>query len=146
MTQRAPGKKMKGRGGGNQKRLNDIHPWINQRSWIRIHPWYWLRNENSNLSINYSFCLISDATTYPIDENMIHNGPPHPSNFGYSYAKRMLDVLNRAYQEKTGRNYTSLISTNVFGPYDNFNIDGGHVIPGWELLCVFWSATQPHFM
>lgn len=25
----------------------------------------------------------------------IHNGPPHSSNFGYSYAKRMIDVQNR---------------------------------------------------
>lgn len=26
----------------------------------------------------------------------IHNGPPHSSNFGYSYAKRMIDVQNRS--------------------------------------------------
>lgn len=26
---------------------------------------------------------------------MVHNGPPHTSNFGYSYAKRMIDVQNR---------------------------------------------------
>lgn len=25
----------------------------------------------------------------------VHNGPPHDSNFGYSYSKRMIDVLNR---------------------------------------------------
>ncbi|KAF6101526.1 hypothetical protein HJG60_019683 [Phyllostomus discolor] len=41
-----------------------------------------------------STCIFPDKTTYPIDETMIHNGPPHSSNFGYSYAKRMIDVQN----------------------------------------------------
>ncbi|GBP52612.1 GDP-L-fucose synthase [Eumeta japonica] len=42
-----------------------------------------------------STCIFPDKTTYPIDETMVHNGPPHPSNYGYSYAKRMIDILNR---------------------------------------------------
>ncbi|XP_056144231.1 GDP-L-fucose synthase-like [Lampris incognitus] len=75
-----------------------------------------------------SSCIFPDKTTYPIDETMIHNGPPHDSNFGYSYAKRMIDVQNRAYFGQHGRCYTAVIPTNVFGPYDNFNIDNGHVL------------------
>uniref|UniRef100_A0A671VPZ7 GDP-L-fucose synthase n=1 Tax=Sparus aurata TaxID=8175 RepID=A0A671VPZ7_SPAAU len=39
-----------------------------------------------------SSCIFPDKTTYPIDETMIHNGQPHDSNFGYSYAKRMIDT------------------------------------------------------
>ena len=31
---------------------------------------------------------------------MVHSGPPHDSNFGYSYAKRMIDVMNRGYKEQ----------------------------------------------
>ncbi|KAG7268733.1 hypothetical protein CRUP_034567 [Coryphaenoides rupestris] len=77
-----------------------------------------------------STCIFPDKTSYPIDETMIHNGPPHESNFGYSYAKRMIDVYNRAYFEQNGRSYTSVIPTNVFGPHDNFNIEDGHVLPG----------------
>uniref|UniRef100_A0A4W5PNP6 GDP-L-fucose synthase n=1 Tax=Hucho hucho TaxID=62062 RepID=A0A4W5PNP6_9TELE len=42
-----------------------------------------------------SSCIFPDKTTYPIDESMIHNGPPHDSNFGYSHAKRMIDIQNR---------------------------------------------------
>ena len=42
-----------------------------------------------------STCIFPDKTSYPIDETMIHNGAPHNSNFGYSYAKRMIDTLNR---------------------------------------------------
>lgn len=53
-------------------------------------------------------CAFPDKTSYPIgayslykqqhdiiDETMIHLGPPHPSNEGYAYAKRMIDVMNR---------------------------------------------------
>ena len=62
--------------------------------------------------------------------SQVHNGPPHDSNFGYSYAKRMLDVMNRGYEQQYGCKFTSIIPCNVFGPHDNFNIANGHVIPG----------------
>ncbi|EPY73938.1 GDP-L-fucose synthase [Camelus ferus] len=62
--------------------------------------------------------------------SQIHNGPPHSSNFGYSYAKRMIDVQNRAYFQQHGCTFTAVIPTNVFGPHDNFSIEDGHVLPG----------------
>ncbi|XP_072294447.1 GDP-L-fucose synthase-like [Eucyclogobius newberryi] len=77
-----------------------------------------------------STCIFPDKTTYPIDETMIHNGPPHGSNFGYAYAKRMIDVHNRAYFQQYGRCFTAAIPTNVFGPHDNFCVEDGHVLPG----------------
>lgn len=77
-----------------------------------------------------STCIFPDKTTYPIDETMIHNGPPHDSNFGYSYAKRSIDVQNKAYHSQHGCKFTSVIPTNVFGQWDNFNLEDGHVIPG----------------
>jgi len=77
-----------------------------------------------------STCIFPDKTSYPISEEMVHAGPPHPSNFGYSYAKRMLDVSNHAYHQQHGLTYTSVIPCNVFGPHDNFNVEQGHVIPG----------------
>lgn len=76
-----------------------------------------------------STCVFPDQTTYPIDETMVHNGPPHDSNFGYSYAKRMIDVLNRGYAQEFGRKYTAVIPCNVFGPNDNYDLENGHVIP-----------------
>jgi len=87
-----------------------------------------------------STCIFPDKTTYPIDESMVHNGPPHDSNFGYSYAKRMIDVINRGYREQHGCNFTSVIPCNVFGPHDNFNIEDGHVLPG--LIHKVYKAKQ----
>lgn len=77
-----------------------------------------------------STCIFPDKTSYPIDETMVHNGPPHPSNYGYSYAKRLIDVQNHAYHDKYGRVYTSVIPCNIFGPHDNYNPEVSHVIPG----------------
>lgn len=53
-----------------------------------------------------STCIFPDKTTYPIDETMIHNGPPHFSNAGYAYAKRMV----------RGRRMTAVCGFLMFGP------------------------------
>ncbi|KAL1230631.1 GDP-L-fucose synthase [Trichinella spiralis] len=58
-----------------------------------------------------STCIFPDNTTYPLDENMIHLGPPHESNMGYAYAKRMLDMLSSLYNRhlKNGHSIPALI-------------------------------------
>lgn len=101
-----------------------------------------------------STCIFPDKTTYPIDETMVHNGPPHFSNEGYAYAKRMLDVLNRLYSQAHPEClFTSIVPTNIFGPHDNFNIEDGHVLPGLIHKCytakqnktdfVVWGSGKP---
>jgi GDP-L-fucose synthase len=82
-----------------------------------------------------STCIFPDKTTYPIDETMLHDGPPHSSNEGYAYAKRMVDTMSRAYAKQYGCNFTSIIPTNIYGPDDNFSIENGHVIPGLIHKC-----------
>ncbi|KAI3410089.1 GRR1-like protein 1 [Globodera pallida] len=82
-----------------------------------------------------STCIFPDKTSYPIDETMVHNGPPHDSNFGYAYAKRMIDVLNRGYAQEHNRKYTSAVPCNVFGPSDNYNLENAHVIPALIHKC-----------
>ena len=54
--------------------------------------------------MHVSFPLfILPQTTYPIDETMIHDGPPHFSNEGYAYAKRMVDVQVGGERERGER-------------------------------------------
>lgn len=76
-----------------------------------------------------STCIFPDKVEYPLDETKIHLGPPHDSNYGYAYSKRMAEVQIRTYREQYGLNYTCVIPTNIYGPNDNFNIDSGHVVP-----------------
>ena len=76
-----------------------------------------------------STCVYPDEVRYPLTENQIHNGPPHSSNFGYAYAKRMLDVQSRAYRNQYGCNFITAIPNNLYGENDNFHLTDGHVIP-----------------
>jgi len=82
-----------------------------------------------------STCVFPDHVTYPIHEEDLHNGPPHPSNRGYAYAKRMADVLARCYRSQYGDRFVSVIPTNVYGEHDNFSIEDGHVLPGLVHKC-----------
>ncbi|XP_076040140.1 GDP-L-fucose synthase-like [Oratosquilla oratoria] len=77
-----------------------------------------------------STCIFPDKITYPIDETLIYNGSPHSSNYGYSFAKRMVDVMNHVYNDQYGCHFTSVIPCNIFGPHDNFSLTEGNVMPG----------------
>ena len=78
-----------------------------------------------------STCVFPDKeVTYPLTANQIENGAPHPSNFGYSYAKRILGYETSMYRKLTGLNWISVIPTNVFGEKDNFHLENSHLIPG----------------
>lgn len=92
-----------------------------------------------------STCVFPDKTSYPIDETMVHNGPPHSSNEGYAYAKRMVDVQNRLYKDQYGCNFTSVIPTNIFGPHDNYDLEDSHVIPGLVHKCLLAKRAGEPF-
>jgi len=76
-----------------------------------------------------STCVFPDNAPYPLNIENIHDGPPHPSNAAYAYAKRMLDVQSKAYHSEYGCNFATLIPTNLYGKNDNWDIENGHVIP-----------------
>jgi GDP-L-fucose synthase len=88
-----------------------------------------------NLIACLSTCVFPDKTEYPINETMLHNGPPHHSNEGYAYSKRMMELHCRLYNESCGTNYICIIPTNIYGPHDNFNLEDGHVIPSLIHKC-----------
>ena len=76
-----------------------------------------------------STCIYPDKVKYPIKESYLHQGPPHESNFGYAYAKRMMEVQSRAYRKQYGTNFINVVPNNIFGENDNFDLNDGHVIP-----------------
>jgi GDP-L-fucose synthase len=73
-----------------------------------------------------STCIFPDKVEYPITEEDLHIGPPHHSNEGYAYAKRMLECLSRYCDS----NFTCVTPVNMYGPNDNYNPEDSHVIPG----------------
>lgn len=82
-----------------------------------------------------STCVFPDKCSYPLHEKDIHEGPPHPSNFGYAYAKRMLAIQSSAYRKEWNCNYIVVIPTNIYGPNDNWGLEDGHVIPSLIHKC-----------
>ncbi len=87
-----------------------------------------------------STCVFPDKAEYPLTPEQIHLGPPHQSNYGYAYAKRMADVQIQAYREQYGVNYFSVIPCNIYGPGDNYDLENGHVIPA--LIHKFYLAKE----
>lgn len=57
----------------------------------------------------------------PLNEDSIHAGPPHDSNYGSSFAKRLIDPAIRAYREEFGLHAVGLIPGGIFGEHDNFS-------------------------
>jgi GDP-L-fucose synthase len=81
------------------------------------------------LVVFLSTCIFPDEVQYPLTESKIHDGPPHDSNYGYAYSKRMADIQLRSIREQYNLNYKSVIPTNIYGENDNFSLSEGHVIP-----------------
>jgi len=100
-----------------------------------------------------STCVFPDKTEYPLREDAVHDGPPHPSNFGYAYAKRMLEVQSAAYRKEWKCDFIVAIPTNIYGPNDDWSLNGGHVIPSLIHRCylarkkqedlVVWGSGKP---
>ena len=87
-----------------------------------------------------STCVFPDSVEYPLTPDKIHLGPPHHSNYGYAYAKRMAEIQIQSYREQYGLNYFSVIPCNIYGPGDNYNLENGHVIP--SLIHKFFLAQK----
>jgi len=86
-------------------------------------------NKVSKMVSLLSTCVYPASATYPLTECQIHNGPPHSSNFGYAYAKRMVDVQSRAYRQQYGCNFITAVPNNLYGENDNFDLENSHVVP-----------------
>lgn len=87
-----------------------------------------------------STCVYPDEkwVKYPLSEDQLHVGPPHDSNFGYAFSKRMLEVQSRAYRRQYGLRSVCVIPNNLFGEHDNFSEGQSHVIPA--LIRKVWEA------
>ena len=75
-----------------------------------------------------STCIYPDKViSYPMTEDMLHQGPPTPTNFSYGYAKRCLAVQIDACNKQYGTKYQYLTPCNLYGENDKFG-DNSHFI------------------
>lgn len=73
-------------------------------------------------------------------EDMVWSGPPHSSEDSYAHSKRLMLAHLNAAREQYGLSSAFVISGNLYGPHDNFNIEEGHVTP--SLVAKFHAAKM----
>jgi GDP-L-fucose synthase len=92
-----------------------------------------------------STCIFPDKVE-PLTVDKLHQGPPHPSNEGYAYAKRMMELHTRIIHSTRQINCINLVPTNIYGKHDNFNLADGHVLPALIHKCYLAKQEQKPFV
>ena len=87
-----------------------------------------------------SSCIYPRDCPQPIREEYLLTGPLEPTNDAYALAKIAGVRLTRAYREQHGRRWISAMPTNLYGPFDNFDLETSHVLPA--LIRRFDEATR----
>jgi GDP-L-fucose synthase len=72
-------------------------------------------------------------------EDQIWIGPPHPSEDSYAHSKRLMLAQLEAIRQQYGVSSAFAISGNLYGPYDSFDKNDGHVTPA--LIAKFHEAS-----
>lgn len=87
-----------------------------------------------------SSCIYPKMTEQPIAESALLTGALEPTNESYAIAKIAGIKLCESYNRQHGRDYRSVMPTNLYGPNDNFHPENSHVIPA--LIRRFHEAVQ----
>ena len=66
---------------------------------------------------------------YPIKEEYIHDGEPHPSNYSYAFAKRLVEPMIRAYRTEYNLSVVGVVPNGILGPRSNFNTKSSTMVP-----------------
>jgi GDP-L-fucose synthase len=76
-----------------------------------------------------SSCIYPENAPQPMDEESLFNGRLASSNEPYAIAKIAGIKMCESYNRQYGRDYRSVMPTNLYGPHDNFHPLNSHVVP-----------------
>jgi GDP-L-fucose synthase len=76
-----------------------------------------------------SSCIYPRICEQPMAEEALLTGPLEPTNEAYAVAKIAGIKLCQAYRKQYGDDFISAMPTNLYGPNDNFDLAGSHVVP-----------------
>jgi len=76
-----------------------------------------------------SSCIYPRMAPQPMSESALLTGPLEPTNEPYAVAKIAGIKLCESYNRQYGRDYRSVMPTNLYGPGDNYHPENSHVIP-----------------
>lgn len=87
-----------------------------------------------------SSCIYPKYPNLPITEDQLLSGTLETTNDSYAIAKIAGIKMCQAYRRQYGFNAISLMPTNLYGSYDNFNIETSHVLPA--MIAKFHDAKE----
>jgi GDP-L-fucose synthase len=87
-----------------------------------------------------SSCIYPRDCAQPIKEEYLMTGPLETTNSAYAIAKIAGIELINSYRKEYGHKWISLMPTNLYGPNDNFELQGSHVLPAF--IRRFVEATE----
>lgn len=98
------------------------------------------KSDVNNFIFIGSSCIYPKNSHQPIKEEYLLTDSLEPTNQWFAIAKisgvKTIDALRRQYN----RNYLTLMSTNLYGPNDNFDLNNSHVLPA--MLRKFHNAAK----
>lgn len=101
-----------------------------------------------------SSCIYPKLAPQPIQESALLTGPLEPTNEWYAIAKIAGIKLCQSYRRQYGSNFISAMPTNLYGPFDNFDLLSSHVLPALirkahdakargDKILVLWGTGKP---
>lgn len=76
-----------------------------------------------------SSCIYPKQAPQPISEKDLLTGPLEPTNEWYAIAKIAGVKACEAIRKQFNKDFVSLMPTNLYGPFDNFDLQTSHVLP-----------------
>ncbi len=76
-----------------------------------------------------SSCIYPKLAPQPLKEEYLLSGPLEPTNEWYAIAKIAGIKMCQAYRRQYGCDFISAMPTNMYGPNDNYDPQGSHVLP-----------------
>ncbi|MEM7228157.1 MAG: GDP-L-fucose synthase [Planctomycetota bacterium] len=94
-----------------------------------------------------TICAYPKFTPVPFREEELWNGYPEETNAPYGVAKKAAMVMLDGYQRQYGLASSFVLPVNLYGPYDNFDLQTSHVIPALIRKCIAArDANADHIM
>lgn len=87
-----------------------------------------------------SSCIYPKMAPQPLKEEYLLTGLLEPTNEPYAIAKIAGIKMCDAYRAQYGRNFISVMPTNLYGPNDNYDLNNSHVLPA--LIRKFHTAKK----
>jgi GDP-L-fucose synthase len=76
-----------------------------------------------------SSCIYPKLAPQPLKEESLLTSSLEPTNEWYALAKITGVKACEAIRKQYGKDFISLMPTNLYGPYDNFDLETSHVLP-----------------